>query len=366
MIISSRKPVLVALLTLGSATLNSACSSGAHHGAEPTGGADAPTSQAVARIDYDALFVVNGGESTISVIDTDANEVAATIQLKNASYPHHLYLSADGSKMILAVPGMDMSGGHDIDAHAGHGGAAMPGAVLLLDCATGKALRSRMLEQMNHNAIFSPDGSEIWTSQMMTPGAVLVLDASTLETLQSIDVGDQPAEVTFSADGSRAFVANGASGSVSVIDVASKNIETTITVGEGPVGAWQGSNGVAYVDNEAGKSLTAIDVTSLEVQHTYELGFMPGMAALGPDDQLWVTDVDNGRVVFYEQSTDTVAGEVATGAGAHAIAFHGNGATAYVSNQLDDSVSVIDVASQQVTATIAVGSKPNGLAWRSP
>jgi YVTN family beta-propeller protein len=333
----------------------------AHH-SEDSASPEGPSSEPVLAIDHDALFVVNGGDSTISVIDTGTNEVVSTIRLSNASFPHHLYLSPDESRMTLAVPGMDLSMGHSTGGHASHG---MKGAVMLLDATTGATQRSRILDAMNHNAIFSPDGSEIWTSQMTVPGTVLVLDAATLETEATIEVGAQPAEVTFSADGTHAFVANGGSASVTVIHASSKKVMATLDVGENPVGAWQGGNGVAYVDNETGESLSAIDTNTLKVTHTYELRFMPGMAALGPDGQVWVTDAEAGKVVRYATSGGEPVGELATGGGAHAIAFSGDGSTAYVSNQTGNTVSVIDVPTASVVATIRVGAKPNGLVWRA-
>ena len=318
-----------------------------------------PSSEPIEPITYDALFVVNGGDGTLSVIDTDTNEVTATIELMDASFPHHLYLRADRARMLLAVPGMDMSSGHMGGTHD------MMGAVMLLDAMTGATVKARMTDAMNHNAIFSPDASEVWTSQMAAPGSVLVLDPATLETRQAIEVGDHPAEVTFSADGTHAFVANGGSNTVTVIDAQSKTVVSTITVGEDPVGAWQGANGVAYVDNEMDETLTAIDTSTLEVIRTYALGFMPGMAALGPDNRVWVTDAEAGKVVFFATDSDMKLGEVATAAGAHAIAFNGDGTRAYISNQMADTVSVLDVASSTVDTTIVVGSKPNGMAWRA-
>lgn len=322
----------------------------------------APSSEPISSIGHDALFVVNGGDNTISVIDTERNELVDTIRLKDASFPHHLYLNADTSQMVLAVPGVDLSMGHSGGAH--HPEGAM-GAVLLLDASTGATLRARSLAATNHNAIFSPDGQEVWTSQATDSGAVLVLDATTLEVKQRVDVGQGPAEVTFSADGRSAFVANGGSGSVTVIDVDSKTVLDTIEVGQTPVGAWQGSNGIAYVDNEGSKSLTAIDTVSLEILNTYDLGFTPGMAALGPDGEVWVTDADNGAVVLLSASDGSTSAEITTGAGAHGIVFSADGSFAYVSNQSDGTVSVTDVVALNVTATIGVGSRPNGLAWRA-
>ena len=81
-------------------------------------------------------------------------------------------------------------------------------------------------------------------------------------------------------------------------------------VDEDPVGAWQGANGIAYVDNETGQTITAIDTETLEVIRTYDLRFMPGMAALGPDDRLWVTDATGGGVAFFATDSDTKLGEV--------------------------------------------------------
>lgn len=43
----------------------------------------------------------------------------------------------------------------------------------------------------------------------------------------------------------------------------------------------------------------------------------------------------------------------------------GGGSRAWVSNQVDDSVSVIDTATREVVATVAVGAAPNGLAYRA-
>lgn len=344
-----------------------ACSNSSHedaghggHAGEAGVSGSAPSSEPIAAITFDALFVVNGADNSISVINTETNEIAGTITLKNATFPHHIYLSSDRSKVALAVPGMDLSGGHD--AHgAGH---TMPGIVMLMDATTGATLKSRQLPAMNHNAAFAPTLPEVWTTQMADPAKVLVLDANTLEDKEAAEVGSGPAEVTFSADGKYAFVANGAADTVTVIDAATKATVKTITVGDGPVGAWQGSNGVAYVDNEAGKSLTAIDTKTLAVKLTYNLGFTPAYAALGPDGMLWVTDTENGKVIFNMADMDMKHGETPTGPGAHAIVFAGT-KNGYITNQAANTVSVIDVATHKVTKTIPVGQKPNGMVWRA-
>ncbi len=315
-------------------------------------------SASLGTVTYDAVYVVNGGSNSLSVIDAVQGSVKGTVALKGVSYPHHINLSPDRSMFMVAAPGMDLSGGHD------GGMSGMKGSILMIDAKTGETMMSRELDGMTHNAIFSPDGKEIWTALMEMPGKVLVLDSNTLETVQSLDVGDMPAEVTFTSNGKYAFVANGMSNTVSVIDASTKQLVKEITVGDDPVGAWTGSDGKMYVDNEKGKSISAIDVTSLAVIRTYNLGFTPGMATVAPGGELWVSDVDSGKITYFMKDSDMAMGNIAVGKGAHGIAFAADGKMAFVTNQSDGTVSMIDVASHSVMKTIQVGQKPNGLVFR--
>lgn len=334
------------------------------NGAGPAQEMEPPSSIPVSPITFDAVYVVNGGDGmngSISVINADTNTVARTIVLTGAMWPHHIYMSADRTKLLVAVPGMDLSEGHDEEMPPD-----MMGAVMLLDAKTGATIKSRMLPAMNHNAVFSPNQKEVWTSQMMMdmPGSVLVLSATTLATLQEIEVGDMPTEVTFSPGGTQAWVANSMSNTVSAINPSTKQVFKTIAVGEMPIVPSQANNGHIYVDCEMGQSVSVVDRSHLHVDFTYNLGFTPAYAKLGPDGHLWVTDTDNGRVVLYDPDADIQRHVITVGAGAHAIDFSVDGDTAYVTNQMANTVSVIDVNTRTVKKTVAVGNKPNGLLFR--
>ena len=120
-------------------------------------------------------------------------------------------------------------------------------------------------------------------------------------------------------------------------------------VGKDPVGPWPGVDGVMYTDCEEGKSISAIDPATMSVVRTYALGFTPGMVATPPGSggELWVTDQDDGKVVFNTTAQDKPTGALAVGAGAHGIAFSPDGQTAYITNQLAATVTVVDVRSQR-------------------
>lgn len=55
-------------------------------------------------------------------------------------------------------------------------------------------------------------------------------------------------------------------------------------------------------------------------------------------------------------------GEFVTGAAAHAIAFYGN--YGYVTNQGANTVSIINATSHLKIKDLAVGEKPNGIAFK--
>lgn len=311
-------------------------------------------------ITYNAAFIVNGAGNSLSVIDLASQEVKRTLPLSGIAWPHHANINASKSRIALGVPGMDLSGGHG-------GMMGMPGKIVVISAITGEVIRSLDLPVMNHNAIFSPAGDEIWTSQMDSLGKVLVYDAATFVLKDSIPVDAMPQEITFSADGSMAFVANGMSNTVTVIEPATKAVMATIGVGMNPVGAWPGSDNRMYVDNEEGQSISVIDVATMSVVETVLLGFTPGFAAYNaPLNELWVTDQTNGLVVYFQRMGGQWMnmGNIPTGAGAHAIAFTGNGSVAYVTNQLAGTVSVITTTTHAKLQDITVGTKPNGLALK--
>lgn len=320
------------------------------------------TNPAALNINYPAAYVVNGEDATVSVIKLSTNEVSATIPLMGTAadmimWPHHI--SYHDGHLAIGVPGMDFSAGHYITG-------TMPGKLLIVDAVNGSIIKNLSLPVMNHNTIYSPDGTEIWVPQMDMDGKVLVFNAATYALQNTITVGMMPAELTFSSDGTKAYVANGDDDSVSVLNVATKAIITTIPVGENPVGAWTGSNGQMFVDNEDGQSISVINVVSDAVEQTIALGFMPGIASHnGIKNELWVSDPMNAKVHYWTWDSVMMmwmhGGAINTGAGTHAIAFTTDGNTAYVTNQTANTVSIVNTVAHTVIKTLTVGNKPNGI-----
>jgi len=76
----------------------------------------------------------------------------------------------------------------------------------------------------------------------------------------------------------------------------------------------------------------------------------------------YVTNGGNNTVSVIDAATNTVTATIPVGNGPGAVAVTPNGADAYVTNVTDNTVSVIDVASNTVVAVIPVGNRPTGVA----
>lgn len=270
-------------------------------------------------------------------------------------------MSPDRNWLAVSVPGMDLSAGHS------GGMIGMKGKVVIMDAKNCSITKLGDLNAMNHNAIFSNDGKEVWTSSMEEMGKVVIMDASNLRTKETINVGSEPAEITFTPDAKYAFVANGGSNDISIIDINSKKVIKTVPVGSDPVGAWIGKDNRMYVDNESSKTVSVIDVATMNVVETINLGFTPGYVAYNQvKNELWVSNATDGKVVYFMRMDNEWMkdGEIITGTNAHAILFSNDGLKAYVTNQGNGMVSVIDVASHIKKKDLKVGNKPNGMVLR--
>jgi YVTN family beta-propeller protein len=127
---------------------------------------------------------------------------------------------------------------------------------------------------------------------------------------------------------------------------------------------------LAVAQPSAGR-IALIDTRDWSVETTIAL---PGAArlALSPDGHMLLasyritsgaTETESGvALVDLARAADAPL-RIATGGGAHDIAIDAQGQIAFVSNGAADTVSVIDLATRQITRTVPTGHGPVALAW---
>jgi YVTN family beta-propeller protein len=163
-------------------------------------------------------------------------------------------------------------------------------------------------------------------------GNVTVINTAdrSLATPNPIAVGPMPSWIDVSADGKLVFVANSGTNTVTVIDAATDIAIKDVTVGTSPTPSptflrFDASRKRVYVANSVENSVSIID-------------------AADPTSATYLTSVATVPVGPTPKSLTVLA----------------NGTKVYVTNSGvgANSVSVIDAATNTVTATIAVGTTP--------
>jgi uncharacterized repeat protein (TIGR01451 family) len=100
-------------------------------------------------------------------------------------------------------------------------------------------------------------------------------------------------------------------------------------------------------------------VVVLAVLVLLALGAPAAFAATG---SAYVTNFDDGTVSVIDTATNTVTATINVGSAPDGVAVNPAGTRVYVTDEGDGTVSVIDTATNTVTATTNVGSDPNGVA----
>jgi YVTN family beta-propeller protein len=210
---------------------------------------------------------------------------------------------------------------------------------------------------------------------------VSVIDTATNTVTKTVKVGSSPSDVAESPDGSRVYVANQLDDTVSVIDTATNTVTDTVKVGPTPSGVAVSRDGsTVYVTNSGwyrlnsyGHNVSVIDTATNTVTATIQVGTTPDGVADSPDDsKVYVTNYNDGTVSVIDTATNTVTKTVKVGYQPSSVTASRDGSTVYVTNSgwsnfdsqngQNGNVSVINTATNIVTATIQVGQRPIGVA----
>lgn len=228
----------------------------------------------------------------------------------------------------------------------------------------------------------SPDGRKAYVATRSA--LVSLINTANNVVLRSPSSGAQAHSVVAGPSGRWVYVTNGSSG-ISVLDAATatKTDVIPVVVSGVAVNAGGGSTlnpqGLAVSldgrhlfvsDNQGGGAVVVIDIATKTAVASFSLGtgWMPLGIAVHPDGQrAYFAFTDTGSTLGVVRVFDTVtmtptATSIPVGARPTGVAVTPDGAKVYVSNNLGNSVSVIDTGTNLVTATVAVGLAPAGLA----
>ena len=157
---------------------------------------------------------------------------------------------------------------------------------------------------------------------------------------------------------------------VSVINITTSTVISTLPVGNNPIGVAVNRDGTkVYVtnfgdDNDLGYTFSIISTDTDEV--TTRLvdagkGIKPFGVAITPDETLYISSYVAEKVYAINPINNTIF-EIDVGPSPYGVAITPNGKWVYVANSGNNTVSVINTAINKVTTTVDVGTKPYGVA----
>lgn len=192
------------------------------------------------------------------------------------------------------------------------------------------------------------------------------------KTITDINDGAISSGAAFTPDSKLAFLINGSGKSASVVDMSSLKITNTVALTNNPQSmliTLDGKYGIVPVtgpDIIGSDAYWFIDISSLTVTHKYSVRGV-GYMGLTPDGlfvllqdlskkQLHVMQLSDLTIVQSIKLNQFAGKFTVTHNGAYAIIINGSNVTGYEGN-----VSVLDLSSYKITATIKVGKMPRGI-----
>lgn len=295
-------------------------------------------------------YVANELSNDVSVIDTAANKVVATVPVGNG--PLGIAITPDGKRAYVANllgPGSD-------DGSF---------AVSVIDTTSNEVLATVPVARAPFGVAIAPDGKNAYVA--VGSHNVSVIDTAINKVVVTVRVEESPHFVAISPDGKNAYVTNQLAKTLSVLDTAGKRVAATVPAGQFPTGIATTPDGRRlYVTNVGDNTVSVFDTASNSLVATIPVGNDPIAVAVTPDGKrAYVTNGTDGNTVsVIDTASNTVVATIPVGTTPAAVAISPDSARAYVTNTGDTpgTVSVIDTDANTVVATIIVGDGPSGIA----
>ncbi|MBV9867037.1 MAG: YncE family protein [Abitibacteriaceae bacterium] len=141
---------------------------------------------------------------------------------------------------------------------------------------------------------------------------------------------------------------------------------TAVHVGQGPEGFDVAPDEKEiWAANSHDGSLSIIDVATKQVTQTLDAHInFANRLKFSPDGKLvLISSLGSGEVVIFDAATRHEIKRLKLGRGAAGILMEPGGARAYVACSPDNTVAVVDLKTLEVTGHIDSGQEPDGLAW---
>lgn len=211
--------------------------------------------------DETMIYVSNEEDSVMEMIDLATRTVTARVP--TGAEPEGVINSVDGKTIYVTSEVADM--------------------VHVVDAASARVVKNIIVGTRPRRFVVTPDGAELWVTDELS-SEVHVIDTAkheVKEVLSFLPPGFRAQDVTpvgmaITADGGRVLVSLGRANHVAVVDTATRTVEAYILVGSR---AWDVAlsrdERTAYVANGLSDDITVIDLAALRPVRSLAVGRTP-------------------------------------------------------------------------------------------
>jgi YVTN family beta-propeller protein len=310
-------------------------------------------------------YVSNEDGHSVTVIDTDKNEVVATVPV--GKRPRGISVSPDGTQVYVALSGLPKCPPSVPDEECEKLGRDVKAdGVAAVDTKTLKVVKVFAAGSDPEQFDLASDGRLYVANE--DAATATVLDVKTGNIVARVAVGKEPEGVRVSPDGRWTLVTNESDNSISVIDTKTLKEVKHIVVGKRPRDlAFTPDSKFAYVSGEFDSSVYRIRVPDgAPVEKVVQLDANARPMSVKLDstrNRLYVSTGRGGKVAVIDVAgAPKLIQEVAVGARPWGIALSHDGKFLYTANGPSNDVSVVDTATLKVIKKIPVGQSPWGVA----
>ena len=270
-----------------------------------------PADPGAVAVSPDNTTVYVAGENGIGVVDAATHKQTRLIPVEYQ--PQAIAISTDGSTALLAT--FDQTAAREISA-------------VVVDLASGNTLAKISNQGLGSAAAISPDGKTGYVGDFES---MIVIDLTTFSVTREVKygIGNSAVGLLLSADGSQLYVSVAGLGTLFIYQTAP--FEAIGSIGTG-------AN------------------TGVNIQ----------MALTAGGKTLLIPDYNGHQLVFVDLPTSAVTNKVPVSGDPLAVAITPDGSAAWTAGgqaSLSKTVTVVDVASHAITATVNIGGTAAGIAF---